>query len=135
MNLINAALCLALNNGDHHETMHAVAVLNSSDPEEGSTRTNAMEIAARILGERFEKNEAFCSALMRQNDFLAKANKDLEEKHQLDEKLIEHRTEEVRWLECKNKRLRDALAEIEAGSVGWKEEVARAALEMRKEKQ
>ena len=135
MNLINSALCVALNTGDYNETLHAIGVLNDNAGTNGGGIESYIEVAARILGERFEKNEAFCSALMRQNDFLAKANKDMEEKHQLDEKLIEHRTEEVRWLECKNKRLRDALAEIEASSVGWKEEVARAALEMRKEKQ
>ncbi len=130
MNLLNAALCIAMNTGDHNETDHAVSVLNMSYPQDGFRRMNAMETSARVLAEEYEKLDGLCCALMRQNDFLANANKDLMEKHEMDERLLVHRTEEVRWLEAKNKRLRDALAEIEASSFGWKEEVARRALDV-----
>jgi hypothetical protein len=130
MNLLSAAICIAMNTGDHNETDHAVSVLNMSYPQDGFRRMNAMETAARVLAEEYEKRDGLCCALMRQNDFLANANRDLMEKHEMDERLLVHRTEEVRWLEAKNKRLRDALAEIEASSFGWKEEVARRALDV-----
>lgn len=129
MNALNSALLVALDAGDYQETQHAIHVLNEHSTTTDGGTESAIEVAARLLAVEYEKTHACCEALMRHNDFLAKSNKDLEEKHQLDERLISIRTDEVRWLESKNKRLRDALAEIEAYSVGWKEETAKAALE------
>ena len=99
MNPLEAAKLIAQDTGDYQETQSAIYALDQEAKITDGGRESAIEVAARLLAEHCEKLSSYCESIQAHSDFLAASNRDLMEKHKLDEALLVHRTDEIRHLQ------------------------------------
>ncbi len=131
--LLNSAMLVALDTGDYHETQHAIKVLDDEARITDGGNESAAEVAARVLAReviRLQREERHLMSWRHDVSTALKTGHPSATELMYSQKAVADLRERAVRAEEERDRLRDALAEIEAGSVGWKEDVARQSLGM-----